>query len=559
MKVNELDIEVSKDDYSYKKAMYLKLEYVGMGFFKSNKTKRVVACSMKNGSMLRLFEDKAVKNLQKDDDGKVIVKNKKSGAVYSVKKFNSSTQAPATKKELEKSKAGEAQKGDEEEKPKQKKGESRFSSDSFDNKGEVMAVVFSGGKENYGILKGAKDVHSGKTKDIEVRMPVDPDSGKKLDITKPKERKRAIEVIDGLLKESQQKAVDGIDLIKDKSKQKEWLEKTGEPIDTTKIHKWLGDVGELFAYQETLKAGLNPHMLTDSARKNDMVITTEDKGTRQIMAFQQSIKTVEGTTHLNKMGASAKADVDAAFNNAENQDVDIEGVGKVKGSTLANSSFELRKAIMKHLSDGKVFQDTDKKSKIKHNGKTLLLAEWEREVSITPGDIKAVFENNDTFSNPKRSPIRGINDEPLSEQEINGLRKHFSSQLMSQKDMKVADLQSWADGNITSAMEATGATFKPATDVLGTSWEQGKGFVGNTVITMEDQEQKFKDALKVSDLSDISPADQLKYILGMRYTGRGMGNKKKGTGYFDGQQFGTPNKKLAADPISYGDYLDKLK
>jgi len=33
-----------------------------------------------------------------------------------------------------------------------------------------------------------------------------------------------------------------------------------------------------------------------------------------------------------------------------------EGVGKVKGSTIANSSFELRKAIMKHLSVEKYFK-----------------------------------------------------------------------------------------------------------------------------------------------------------------------------------------------------------
>ena len=558
MKVNELDIEVSKDDYSYKKAMYLKLEYVGMGFFKSNKTKRVVACSMKNGSMLRLFEDKAVKNLQKDDDGKVIVKNKKSGAVYSVKKFNSSTQAPATKKELEKSKAGEAQKGDEEEKPKQKKGESRFSSDSFDNKGEVMAVVFSGGKENYGTLEAVVDVHSGETKDIEVRMPVDPDTGKILDITKPKERKRTIEIIDKLLGEANVKAIVGIDLLKEKTKQKEWLSNKGTPIDTTKIHKWLGDGGELQAYQEILKAGVDAYMLTDSARKNDMVIIKEDKTSRHLMAVQISIKTVEGTTHLNKMGASAKADVDAAFKNAEKQDVEIEGVGKVKGSTIVNSAWEIRKAIIKHLSAGKVFQDTDKKSKIEIDGKVMLYAEWEREVSVKPEDIEAVFENDDIFLNPKRSPIRGINDEPLSEEKINGLRKHFKSQLMAKGDMKVVDLQSWSNDNLTSAQEETGATFGPNTDILGTSWERGKGFVGNTVITMENQKQKFKDALKVSDLSEVSPADQLKHVVGLRYTGRGMGNKKAGKGHFDAQQFGTPNKKLAADSIDLSKYLEDL-
>jgi hypothetical protein len=426
---------------------------------------------------------------------------------------------------------------------------------NWDQKGEVMNEIFGGGKENYSTLQGVKDVHSGKTKDIEVRMPVDPKTGKKLDIRDPKQRKRTIEVIDSLLKNAKAKAVHGINLMKEP----EAREMHGDPVDTTKIHKWLGDVGELYAYQETLKSGLNPYMLTDSARKNDMVITSTAKGTRQLHAFQQSIKTVEGGTHLNKMGASAKADVDAAFNNAENSVMEIKGVGKVEGSTVANSTFELRKAIIKHMSAGKVFQDKDRKSKIKVGGKTYQLAEWERKATVTPDIIKSVLGNDDLFSNPNKSPIRGINDEPLDPKQINAMRKYFAKQLSSNKNMKVADLQNWCDKNITDAMKKTGATFKPATDVLGTAWEQGKGFTGNTVITMESQEEKFKEKMKVDDISQISPEDQLKYVLGMRYTGRGMGNKKAGTGYFDGQQFGTPNKDLAADPIPYEEYLNGLK
>ena len=55
MKVNELDIDIRESDYSYQKAMELKLEYIGFGFFK-NPEGKVVACSLKNGTMLRMIE-----------------------------------------------------------------------------------------------------------------------------------------------------------------------------------------------------------------------------------------------------------------------------------------------------------------------------------------------------------------------------------------------------------------------------------------------------------------------------------------------------------------------
>lgn len=470
-----------------------------------------------------------------------IVKNKKSGSIYTVKNHNPKTQSlikkDASEKDLEKVKQVT---------DKEKPTDLKIDKNDFSQKSEATEGLFAGPKDYRTIKSNGKSVV--------VRPLIDSSTGKALDTSNPVDRKKALQILDERLSSMDEKAVSGI----------QKLSKKGVPkTERTAVLKWLGEVGELQAYRSLLQSDKvsDVYMLTDSEPKNDLIIVGETES-RDLYLQGISVKTTELDTMANKRGSSVKPDLENAISDTKTRNISIDGVdGDVDSSVLMNSLLEIRKRIIKEMSMGKVRQNPQTKESevVLEDGDVVSITEYFRRGKIDKNVIDKIFDNDSIFSG-RNNPIRSLSGEPADESQMQQIRSYFRKNLtsmLSDGEITIEQLQDKIVDEFIDICDKIDANLTPATDTM-ISYYKEDGFSENRIIPKEDSEKKIMEVLDVNSFDEIDKRTQFKTVLGLDWTGRGMGKKKQGAGFIDGQSFGRPNPKLTPEPRSTDDYIQNV-
>ena len=414
----------------------------------------------------------------------------------------------------------------------------------FTSKSEPTDDLFTTKEEGYKKIT----TKSGKT--YTVRQLKD-ENGEPIDTSIQEGREKAISIVRGRLENLKDKSGDAINLLK----------KEKDPTQRILALKWLGEYGEMEAYADLLERGdiSDVYLLTDSEPKNDLVVIVEDEE-RQVDAYGVSVKTAEGGTMANKRGSSVKGDFMDRLEKSPNRNIKVDGVSEpVDAGVILNAGLELRKRIIKKLSNGKVSQNPkNKKTEVEIDGEKVSITEYFRRQKVTVQDIDDIFGDDKIFPNNKRNPIRTLNDDVLPEEQMNQLREHFKKKFLDYNEsgeMTVAELQDKLIDSFSDVLEEAQVDLLPSADMMVSYYNQD-GFQNNGFITKEAQTKKMEDSL--GPINQLSKKDQITKLLGLDFTGRGAGKKKEGTGHVDGQSFGRPDPKLQPESSSVDDYVGDI-
>ena len=414
----------------------------------------------------------------------------------------------------------------------------------FTSKSEPTDDLFTTKEEGY------KKITTKTGKSFTVRQLKD-ESGEPIDTSKQEGREKAISIVRGKLDELKDKSNGAIDSLK----------KEKDPTQRILALKWLGEYGEMEAYADLLERGgvSDVYLLTDSEPKNDLVVVVEDEE-RQVDAYGVSVKTAEGGTMANKRGSSVKGDFMDRLEKSPNRNIQVDGVSEpVDAGVLLNAGLELRKRIIKKLSNGKVSQNLEnKQTEVEIDGEKVSITEYFRRQKVTVQDIEDIFGDDKIFPNNKRNPIRTLNDDVLPEEQMSQLREHFQKKFIEYNEsgeMTIAELQDKLIDSFSDVLEQAQVDLLPSADIMVSYYDQD-GFQKNGFITKEAQTKKMEDSL--GPINKLSKKDQITKLLGLDFTGRGAGKKKEGTGYVDGQSFGRPDPKLQPEATSVTDYVQEI-
>jgi hypothetical protein len=511
-------------------------------------------------SELREYTDLVIESLcEADAAGKIMVKNIKSGNLYPIEKsgFKNKIHQRASSADIEKAK----QKEDEPVKVEKPKKQTKVSTSKLkdiektddDIAGNSSAKEFTKKSETTeGLFSGKNQYKKIQTpnKEYVVRQLIDPETNEPIDTSSPEGRKKAIKIVGKRLEELKEKSIRAVKALGDTS-----LNKPQRQL----IHKWLGEYGEMQAYNSLLNSDKvkDAFLFTDSEVKNDILVIGNSDDERTIMAWGVSVKAAEQDTMANKRGSSVKPDFDKALDDAETRELTLDGVDEnVDAGIVLNSMLEIRKQLIKRVSNGKARQDAKTGSTFVKldNGKEVLITEFFREQKVTEEDVDAIFDNPSIVKS-----IRGLSGENIEDPEqLKQLTDYFRQKYKGYvKDgVSIKEMENKMVEDFVGVFDKVGANLTPSTDVMISYYDES-GFTENRFITKEDSEKKILDFFGVDDFKDIPKADQLKIIMGLDFTGRGMGDKKSGNGFIDGQSFGRPNKNLQPENIGMGEYLGK--
>jgi len=414
----------------------------------------------------------------------------------------------------------------------------------FTSKSEPTDDLFTTKEEGY------KKITTKTGKSFTVRQLKD-ENGEPIDTSTQEGREKAISIVRGKLDELKDKSEGAIDLLK----------KEKDPTQRILALKWLGEYGEMEAYADLLERGgvSDVYLLTDSEPKNDLVVVVEDEE-RQVDAYGVSVKTAEGGTMANKRGSSVKGDFMDRLEKSPNRNIQVDGVSEpVDAGVLLNAGLELRKRIIKKLSNGKVSQNPEnKQTEVEIDGEKVSITEYFRRQKVTVQDMEDIFGDDKIFPNNKRNPIRTLNDDVLPEEQMSQLREHFQKKFIEYNEsgeMTIAELQDKLIDSFSDVLEQAQVDLLPSADIMVSYYDQD-GFQKNGFITKEAQTKKMEDSL--GPINNLSKKDQITKLLGLDFTGRGAGKKKEGTGYVDGQSFGRPDPKLQPEATSVTDYVQEI-
>ena len=414
----------------------------------------------------------------------------------------------------------------------------------FTSKSEPTDDLFTTKEEGY------KKITTKTGKSFTVRQLKD-ENGEPIDTSTQEGREKAISIVRGKLDELKDKSEGAIDLLK----------KEKDPTQRILALKWLGEYGEMEAYADLLERGgvSDVYLLTDSEPKNDLVVIVEDEE-RQVDAYGVSVKTAEGGTMANKRGSSVKGDFMDRLEKSPNRNIQVDGVSEpVDAGVLLNAGLELRKRIIKKLSNGKVSQNPEnKQTEVEIDGEKVSITEYFRRQKVTVQDMEDIFGDDKIFPNNKRNPIRTLNDDVLPEEQMSQLREHFQKKFIEYNEsgeMTIAELQDKLIDSFSDVLEQAQVDLLPSADIMVSYYDQD-GFQKNGFITKEAQTKKMEDSL--GPINKLSKKDQITKLLGLDFTGRGAGKKKEGTGYVDGQSFGRPDPKLQPEATSVTDYVQEI-
>jgi hypothetical protein len=313
----------------------------------------------------------------------VTVQNVKTGNVYDVSKDTAASNpgkykdpSAAATKRTKQSDSGKKTKPDE-----------KLSTTQIDD----LKVIFSQKSETTQGLTSAeyKKLPNGTL----VRQLVD-ESGNVIDVSTDNGRKVASKLLD-----------DRIRKFDDKTKLAIKTFNSGVNV----IQKWLGEVGELQTLKQSLDAGVEAYLLTDSERKNDIAFVKPNGEKGELFIGYVSVKTTKGEGGVNKRGANCKADLDKLSHTGDDEyEAKVDGKSlKLKSTNVIGSIIDVKSAFFNKYTC----------EEVRINGKKNKLTEYTKEKypNTNPSDVvkadngKLYFKSQSTF----------LRNQTLSEKEIN--------------------------------------------------------------------------------------------------------------------------------------------
>lgn len=420
-----------------------------------------------------------------------------------------------------------------------------------------------------------KSITGPNGKNIDVRQVVD-EAGQPIDVSTPEGVKKAHKVLTQRLEKFRPQITLAARLLDDDAKLNAF--KTKHP-DVKKEHlqKWVGEVGEMKALQELLGTGVQAHMLTASAPKNDIVAFIGDQQRGLKMAFY-SVKSTKQGEEPNQLGANVRKDINGYLSDTENQDIPVK-IGDqeygVNAIDYVNMTMDIKSHFFKELSRGHVGRDgvdingidpsklmpSYKDEVVKLGGKRvgfLKQGDFLKNRKVTDEDVKAILDN----PNVDQAMIKEYQRLHLPIKNYEGTKQLLRTQItnmMGKGDVSLAHLATWLENNTAEAMEKTGANAQPASDLIAFHMNTKSGFDDSSIgiITAEAAKQEYEK--KYGDLTKLTGMDKVKKVVGLSQRSRGVGDVKTGKGYIDPIDNGTPTVNLIHREVGIPDYVKSVQ
>jgi hypothetical protein len=315
----------------------------------------------------------------------VTVQNVKTGNVYDV----SNDTAKSNPGKYKKPSAAAIKKAKGDDVSKEKAADEKLSTTQID---DLKAIFSQKSETTQGLTSSEyKKLPNGTL----VRQLVD-ESGNVIDVSTDSGRKQASKLLDERIKK-----------FDDKTKLAIKTFNSGVNV----IQKWLGEVGELQTLKQSLDAGVEAYLLTDSERKNDIAFVKPNGEKGELFIGYVSVKTTKGDGGVNKRGANCKADLDKLSHNGDDEyETKVNGKAvKLKSTNVIGSIIDVKSAFFNKYTC----------EEVRINGKKQKLTEYTKEKYPNTKETDIVKADNGKLYFKSQSTF--LRNQTLTEKEINDL------------------------------------------------------------------------------------------------------------------------------------------
>lgn len=347
-----------------------------------------------------------------------------------------------------------------------------------------------------------------------VRQVVDPTTGEGIDTRTPEGRRRALKVIDTQLQKLEKPTKDACTR----------LIQRGTSGQKQRIKKWLGNVGELHTLREMLAADVEAYLLPDSYPKNDLVVFTEDKE-RGLRVTEISVKSSTGE-EVGKLGSNARVPLHSAV---EGKTITLNGKeysaeDAVDAAMLVYSQLirfgteghvvgEKREIVVKNEKRKNFDKDLiDKAIELSKTGQKSAQELLLRARKITASDI-------DNF---EQSSLLGKDISTEQRELITFYLNQIREQVTKNKDFRLGSIREIFTQQITDILQDTDSSLAFESDLVAVKFSSEAGYEGIKITPSEIMQERIKQELGVTDISQLSIGDQLKKLGNWRLGTRGL-------------------------------------
>jgi len=410
-----------------------------------------------------------------------------------------------------------------------------------------------------GLISGATTINKGG-QSVDVRIAINPKTGKPIDVSKEAGRKEAIAVIDTRHKALHQKVLTAVDIALSASK--------GDPQGIL-AKKWLGELGEMLALRDLLEQGVEGYFLPAAAEKNDLVIfSPAGENDRNLRMQYVSVKSTKGGEEANALGANIAADFRKILGD---KTMRIAG-DDVSAFDYANTAMKVKRQALRYFTEGRAGRRGISTKGLDAN-----------QLQVKPERIdhphsKFGFVNHADFLRARVIAAKEISHflkgmkEELQQTEPIGtaLAKSLQELVVSKRGAKapnklsVKDLDDWLVRELGKTLDETKSAAVAVADTMTARYAEGEGFVDTRIAVGEDVTKKryetaIKRGLKLGeDGKPVSGAQQVELLMGFQQRTRALGHKDEGTAYLDGILNGKPTAAVLDIELSVSDYVDRI-
>lgn len=425
---------------------------------------------------------------------------------------------------------------------------------------------------------------------IDVRMVTNPQTNETYDVSDPKQRAVAVEVLDAHIAQLN---------IKAKAIAKRLSQKNVSSSERQQLRKWLGNMGEVCGLRDILHAGGEAYLYADSHPKNDIAVVfnyESEADIRQIMVVGVSTKSSAGSQGGRKESSSLPFVVESV----EGKTITL-GDDEVYAEEAAVALYAIHKLIYSSTTRGYVKRGTNYNEermfvvseKAIEAGKfdvdRLREAQAEQQAAAQrkePGGQKKFVESrilsmediDSTFDKSSRAYGRIVakvmKSMGVSKDDNEGIMKATRivdfyvdkirqgvSQATETNPYRLSNTNDMLTDEVVSMLEQTDSNFSFESDLMTATFDAATGYRGIEIVPSEVMNQRARD--KYGDISKMSKREQLLTLANWTFNTRGLGLSSKAGGYIDILARVSPPLEVLQDgdkltPEKYLEYLRLL-
>jgi len=425
---------------------------------------------------------------------------------------------------------------------------------------------------------------------IDVRMVTNPQTNETYDVSDPKQRAVAVEVLDAHIAQLN---------IKAKAIAKRLSQKNVSSSERQQLRKWLGNMGEVCGLRDILHAGGEAYLYADSHPKNDIAVVfnyESEADIRQIMVVGVSTKSSAGSQGGRKESSSLPFVVESV----EGKTITL-GDDEVYAEEAAVALYAIHKLIYSSTTRGYVKRGTNYNEermfvvseKAIEAGKfdvdRLREAQAEQQAAAQrkePGGQKKFVESrilsmediDSTFDKSSRAYGRIVakvmKSMGVSKDDNEGIMKATRivdfyvdkmrqgvSQATETNPYRLSNTNDMLTDEVVSMLEQTNSNFSFESDLMTATFDAAVGYRGIEIVPSEVMNQRARD--KYGDISKMSKREQLLTLANWTFNTRGLGLSSKAGGYIDILARVSPPLEVLQDgdkltPEKYLEYLRLL-